>query len=73
MGHSDEKITDSTCGLSKDFTDNHDIYILPLNVIVDGKTYKEDIDLSKDDFYALLKQHGDNAKTSQPAYGDFVV
>ncbi|WP_114352858.1 DegV family protein [Saliterribacillus persicus] len=66
-------VTDSTCGLSKDFTDKHDIYILPLNVIVDGKTYKEDIDLSKDEFYALLKQHGDNAKTSQPAYGDFVT
>ncbi|UOQ46773.1 DegV family protein [Gracilibacillus caseinilyticus] len=66
-------ITDSSCGLSKEFAEKNHIYIVPLNVIIDGKTYKEDVDITKDEFYALMKQHGDNAKTSQPAYGDFVT
>ncbi|UOQ86650.1 DegV family protein [Gracilibacillus salinarum] len=66
-------ITDSSCGLSKEFAEKHHIHIVPLNVIIGGKTYKEDVDITKDEFYALMKQHGDDAKTSQPAYGDFVT
>ncbi|KAB8138962.1 DegV family protein [Gracilibacillus oryzae] len=66
-------ITDSSSGLSKEFAEENDIYILPLNVIIGGKTYKEDVDLSKDEFYHLLQTHGNNAKTSQPAYGDFIT
>ncbi|MFC4403147.1 DegV family protein [Gracilibacillus xinjiangensis] len=66
-------ITDSSSGLSKEFTEKNNVYVLPLNVIVNGKTYREDTDLTKDEFYHLLKSHGNNAKTSQPAYGDFIT
>lgn len=65
-------ITDSSSGLSKEFAEKHNIYILPLNVIINGKTYREDVDLTKEEFYQLLQKHGDEAKTSQPAFGDFV-
>ncbi len=65
-------ITDSSSGLSKEFAEKHNIYILPLNVIINGKTYREDVDLTKEEFYQLLQKHGDGAKTSQPAFGDFV-
>ncbi|PWU66790.1 DegV family protein [Gracilibacillus dipsosauri] len=65
-------ITDSSSGLSKEFAEKHNIYILPLNVIINGKTYREDVDLTKEEFYQLLQKHGDDAKTSQPAFGDFV-
>ncbi|MDX8045678.1 DegV family protein [Gracilibacillus sp. S3-1-1] len=66
-------ITDSSCGLDKEFAEQHDIFILPLNVVVGGKSYREDVDLTKDEFYELLQAHNDDAKTSQPAYGDFVT
>src|SRR5699024_6261881 len=65
-------ITDSSCGLDLEYAKKHNIFIVPLNVIINGKTYQEDIDLSKDEFYELLKVHGDDAKTSQPAYSEFV-
>ncbi|SHM48888.1 DegV family protein [Gracilibacillus kekensis] len=65
-------ITDSSCGLDKEYAEKNDIFIIPLNVIIKGKTYREDIDISKEEFYDLLKEHGDDAKTSQPAYGDFI-
>lgn len=65
-------ITDSTCGLPESFIKENDIYVLPLSVIVNGKSYKEDIEITKEAFYEKLKIHGEGAKTSQPAYGDFI-
>lgn len=65
-------ITDSTCGLSEEFIKEKNIYVLPLNVIVNGTSYKEDIDISKEEFYEKLKVHGEGAMTSQPAFGEFI-
>lgn len=65
-------ITDSSCGLDKEYAKKNNIFIVPLNVIINGKTYREDIDLSKEEFYSLLNEHGDGAKTSQPSYGEFI-
>ncbi|BAM46224.1 DegV family protein [Amphibacillus xylanus] len=65
-------ITDSTCGLSQEFIEANNIYVLPMIVIIDHKSYREDIDISKDDVYKLLEQYGEGAKTSQPPYGEFI-
>ncbi|HLQ73186.1 MAG TPA: DegV family protein [Bacillota bacterium] len=65
-------ITDSTCGLSEHVLNEHNIYVIPLHVIIDGKSYKENIDLTNDEFYEKLKEPNVDAKTSQPAYGKFV-
>lgn len=65
-------ITDSTCGLSDNFIKENNIYVLPLSVIVDGVSYRDDIDITKDEFYEKLKDHGEGAQTSQPAYGEFI-
>lgn len=65
-------ITDSTCGLPKEYLKENNIYVLPLSVIVEGVSYKDDIEITKEEFYVKLKEHGEGAKTSQPAYGDFV-
>src|SRR5690625_3042939 len=65
-------ITDSTCGLSEEFIKENNIYVLPLSVIVNGKSYKEDIEITKDEFYEKLKEHGIGAKTSQPSFGEFI-
>lgn len=65
-------ITDSTCGLSENFIKENNIHVLPLSVIVNGISYKDDIEITKDQFYEKLKEHGEGAKTSQPAFGSFV-
>lgn len=62
-------ITDSTCGLPQQFLEEHDIHVLPLSVTVDGETYLDDIELTKEQFYDKLKEHGEGAMTSQPSYG----
>lgn len=65
-------ITDSTCGLSQDFIDQHNIFVLPMIVIINNISYREDIDITKDEIYQLLQQYGEGAKTSQPPFGEFV-
>lgn len=65
-------VTDSTCGLSEDFIKEHNIYVLPMIVNINDISYREDVEISKEEVYALLKQFGEGAKTSQPAYGEFV-
>ncbi len=65
-------ITDSTCGLSNEFIEENNIYVLPLSVYVNGTSYKEDIEFTENQFYDLLKEHGEGATTSQPAYGEFI-
>lgn len=65
-------ITDSTCGLSKEFLKENNIYVVPLQVIVNGVSYEENVDLTIDEFYEKLAIHGEGASTSQPSYGRFI-
>src|SRR5690625_329038 len=65
-------ITDSTCGLSAQFIKEHNIYVLPLSVIINGVSYKEDIDITKEQVYEKLQEHGEGATTSQPSFGEFI-
>lgn len=65
-------ITDSTCGLPESFLKEHDVHVLPMVVNINDISYREDVDISKDQVYTLLKEHGEGAKTSQPAFGEFV-
>lgn len=65
-------ITDSTCGLSQEFIDKHNIHVLPMIVNINDISYREDIDITKNQVYELLREHGEGAKTSQPPYGEFV-
>ena len=65
-------ITDSASGLSQAFIKEHNIHVVPLQLIVNHETYREGIDITTDEFYNILKEHGEGAKTSQPALGEFV-
>src|SRR5699024_2218198 len=39
---------------------------------VNDISYKEDVDITKDQFYEKLKVHGEGATTSQPTFGEFM-
>jgi len=65
-------ITDSTCGLSDEFIRENNIHVLPLSVIVNDVSYKEDYEFTRNTFYKLLQEHGEGATTSQPAFGKFI-
>lgn len=67
-------VTDSgtDVSLSKEEMEELNIHIIPLVVNLDGKTYRENIDINPKDFYDLLERSGNLPTTSQPAVGDFV-
>ena len=66
-------VTDS--GTDLNFTPEQavkfNVHTVPLNVTLDGKTYREGIDIEPGDFYDLLVKSGNLPITSQPSAGQF--
>ncbi|MGN1400665.1 MAG: DegV family protein [Bacillus sp. (in: firmicutes)] len=63
-------ITDSACSLPKDFIDQNDIYVLPLNLILGEEIYRENVDISHEEFYEKVKESPLSPTTSQPVLGE---
>lgn len=64
-------MTDSNCGIMPAEGEKLGIHVLPMPVIINGKTYYEGVDISVDGFYH--KQiSGADISTSQPSPGDVV-
>ena len=64
-------VTDSTAYIPKELREKWNIHMIPLSVIFGNETYREDIDLTAEDFYEEVK-HRDLPTTSQPPIGEFV-
>ncbi|HIW89472.1 MAG TPA: DegV family protein [Candidatus Ligilactobacillus excrementipullorum] len=65
-------VTDSTAYLSPKQIEKYNIHIVPMPVIIDGKTYREGVDLTTDQFYDKLRTSDSFPSTSQPAVGELV-
>lgn len=64
-------ICDSLSDVPKDILEKYDIEVVPLTVIVDGKEYKDGIDITKEEFYKILRDDKVYPKTSQATYAQF--
>ena len=66
-------VTDSgtDLGLSESEKAELNIHIIPLIVTLDGKLYREGVDIQHKDFYPLLEASGNLPTTSQPSAGEF--
>lgn len=64
-------ICDSLSDIPKELVEKYDIEVVPLTVILDGKEYRDGIDISKDDFYKRLREENVYPKTSQATYAQF--
>lgn len=58
-------ITDTNSGIHPEEARQLGIFVVPMPVILEGKTYYEGVDLSPQDFFAALERHAD-LTTSQP-------
>ena len=65
-------ITDSTSDIDIEYARKKDIDIVALKVIIDGKEYKDRIDLQPQQFYQLLEDSDVLPTTSQPSPQDFL-
>lgn len=65
-------VTDSTAYLPKDVRERLGIRMIPLSVIFGDETYREEIDMTADEFFVKIKQSPKLPTTSQPSVGEFV-
>ncbi len=64
-------VVDSASDLPIDIAQEHDIYIVPLTVFIDGTSYKEGIDITREEITQMILEGKHEVKTSQPAPNDF--
>jgi hypothetical protein len=64
-------VTDTACDLTDGFIGAHGIGLVPLQLILGGRPYKDRLEISPPEFFAHLRT-GVDASTSQPAPRDFV-
>lgn len=65
-------ITDSTAYLPKPFVEQEQIRVVPLNVFIQEKQYREGVDISNQQCYHLMRTQPVFPHTSQPSAGDFL-
>ena len=62
-------LSDSTCDLSQELLQRYGIGIIPLNIVLDGKSYEDGRDISPDQIYAWADEHKSVPKTAACAPG----
>ena len=65
-------VTDSTADLPQELVREYGIEIVPLTVSVQGREYRDGVDITPTEFYRGLKAGGPQPFTSQPAPGVFI-
>jgi len=72
MGEKIGIVTDSISDVPEKFVNDLGIHIIPTNVVLDGKVYRDGIDLKAEDFYRNFHQYREMA--SQPvSYEDYAL
>ena len=63
-------VTDSTAYLTKEEYAEYGVYVLPMSVIFGQETYREEIDITAEEFYAKVKSSPVFPTSTQPAVGE---
>lgn len=64
--------SDSTCDLSKEYIEEHNIGIVPLVVIKNGENFRDGIDITPDVIFAHVNGGGDLCTTSAANVNDYM-
>jgi DegV family protein with EDD domain len=65
-------LTDSTCCLPQELLQNHDISLVPLLIVYEGKSYRDGIDINPSEVYKIMRRKENLPTTSTPSAGDFL-
>lgn len=66
-------ISDGACDLLPEYTDAHNVLVVPFYVTFDGTNYvKEGTGISHDEFYQRMAQNHEIPKSSLPSTGDYI-
>ncbi len=64
-------VVDSASDFPLDLAHEHDIYIVPLTIFIDGTAYKEGVDIKREEITRMILEEKHDIKTSQPTPHDF--
>ena len=64
-------VTDSSVQLTPEEIDKYNITVVPLNITIDGQTYTDGVDISREEFVKKMDESKELPKTSQPSIGVF--
>jgi DegV family protein with EDD domain len=64
-------VTDSTAHLAPGFVDQFGITVVPFHIQIDGRTYRDGVNLDMATFYSLVYEQGLQPKTSPPTVDEF--
>lgn len=65
-------LTDSTCCLPSELVEKYGIYVVPLLIIYEGKTYRDGLDISPADVYRIMRRRKNLPTTSTASAGDIL-
>ena len=63
--------TDSTCDLPAEITEKYNIHVVPLNIEMDGESFRDGLDVQPDDLYDYYARTGKLARSSACSIGDY--
>lgn len=64
-------VCDSLADLPKEIIEKYDIHVIPLSVLFKDKEYVDGVDITKEEFYKMLRENDSMPKTSQVTYISF--
>ena len=64
-------LSDSTCDLSKDLLEKHNIDVIPLTVVKDGIPFSDGVTITPDDIFAHVAAGGDLCSTTALNIGEY--
>lgn len=62
-------IADSTCDLSQDLITKYDLSVIPLNIILDSRSYKDGKEITPEQIYEWADRMNTTPKTASPELG----
>jgi DegV family protein with EDD domain len=65
-------VADSTCCLPQEVVERYDICLVPLEIIHEGKSYRDGLDITPNQVYKIMRKKENLPTTSTASAGDFL-
>ena len=65
-------MADSTCDLSNEVLEKYDISVAPLTINIDGKIYRDRVDIKPSEFYGMMEALPEFPTTGMPSPAEYL-
>jgi len=65
-------VTDSVSCLPQDVIDEYDVCVVPLQIVYEGKSYRDGVDIKPNEVYKIMRKKENLPTTSTASAGDFL-